>query len=49
MHSSVNNTIVTDDVVNCDNTEYSIHKLVKVVDGEHKNYWILVKRSRIGK
>ena len=43
------NTRVTDDVISRDKTEYSSHALAEVMDGKHKNYWILVTRSRIGK
>ena len=33
----VNNTRVTEDVITCNNTEYSSHKPEEVVDGKHKN------------
>ena len=46
---NVSNTRVTDDVINCEKTEYSTHVLAEVVDGEHKNSGILVTRYRIGK
>ena len=42
-------TRVADEVMECDKTEYSIHSLSKVVDGENRNDWILVKIYRIGK
>ena len=45
----VNNTIVMDDVISPDKTEYFILALVEVVDGKHKKNWILVMRSMIGK
>ena len=45
----VNNTRVTEDVITCNNTEYSSHKPKEVVDGKHKNDWILITRSRTGK
>ena len=32
-----NNTRVTDDVISHENTEYSSHTLVEVVDGKHDN------------
>ena len=37
------------DVISRNKTEYFIHALAKVVYGKHKNDWILVMRSRIGK
>ena len=39
---NVKNTRVTDDVIIRDKNGYSSHTLVEVVDGKHKNYWILV-------
>ena len=45
----VKNSIVTDDVISCDNIEHSSHALAEVLDGKHGNYWILVTRSSIGK
>ena len=46
---NVKNTRVTDDVITCDKTEYSSHALAEVVDGKHKNDWILITRSRTAK
>ena len=46
---NIKNTRVTDDVISCEKTEYPSHSLAEVVDGKHKNDWILVTRSRIGK
>ena len=45
----VENTRVTDDVITHNKTEYSSHTLAEVVDGKHKNDWILITRSRTGK
>ena len=39
-----NNTRVVDDVISHDKTEYSNNALAEVMDGIHKNYWILVTR-----
>ena len=41
---NVNNIRVTDDVISHEKTEYSSHTLAEVVDGKHKNDWILVTR-----
>ena len=50
VRENVKNTRVTDDVITRYTTEYSSHALAKVVDGEHKNDWILISsRSRTGK
>ena len=46
---NLNNTLVRDDVITCDKTEYSSHTLVEFVDGKHNNDWILFMRSRTGK
>ena len=46
---NVKNNRVTYYGISHDKTEYSSHALVEVMDGKHKNNWILVKRSRIGK
>ena len=46
---NVKNTRVTDDIISHHNTEYSSHALAEVVDGENKNYWILIMISKIGK
>ena len=46
---NANNTGVTDDIINLDKTEYSSHSLAEVVDGENRNEWILITRSRTGK
>ena len=46
---NVKNNRVTVDVINHDKTEYSSHKLAGVVDGKHKNVWILITISRIDK
>ena len=43
------NTRVTEDVITHNKTEYSSHALAEVVDGKHKNDWILITRSRTGK
>ena len=45
----VKNIRVTDDVINCDNTEYYSHALMNFMDGKHKNNCILVTRYSIGK
>ena len=45
----VENTRVTDDVITHNKTEYSSHTLAEVVDGKHKNDWILIMISRTGK
>ena len=45
----VENTRVTDDVITHNKTEYSSHTLAEVVDGKHKNDWILITRSMTGK
>ena len=45
----VENTRVTDDVITHNKTEYSSHTLAEVMDGKHKNDWILITRSRTGK
>ena len=39
---NVNNTRVTDDLINRDKTEYTSHSLAEVVDGKYENDWILV-------
>ena len=44
-----NNTIVTDDAIIRDRTDYSGHALAEVVDGKHENDLILVTRYRIVK
>ena len=44
--TSVKNTGVTDDVINRDNTEYSSHALVQVVNGKNRNEWVLITRYR---
>ena len=46
---NVNNIRVTDDVINCDKTEYFSHTIAEVMDGKHKNYWILIMKSSTGK
>ena len=46
---NVKNTRVTDGVINRHKTEYSSHTLAEVADGDHRNNWVLVTRSRIGK
>ena len=38
------NTRVTDDFIRHEMTEYSSHTLAEVVDGKHKNDFILVLR-----
>ena len=45
----VENTRVTDDVITHNKTEYSSHTLAEVMDGKHKNDWILITRYRTGK
>ena len=45
----VENTRVTDDVITHNKTEYSSQALAEVVDGKHKNDWILITRYRTGK
>ena len=45
---NVKNTRVTDDVITHDKTKYSSHALDEVVDGENRNKWILITRSRTG-
>ena len=45
----VENTRVTDDVITHNKTEYSSQALAEVMDGKHKNDWILITRSRTGK
>ena len=45
----VENTRVTDDVITHNKTEYSSHALAEVVDGKHKNDWILIIRSSTDK
>ena len=49
VRENVKNNKVTDDVIPCDKTEYYSHALIEVINGKHKNDWILVTRSRIGK
>ena len=49
IRKGVNNTIVMYDVIRHDKTEYSSHALAEVGDGKHKNNWILVTKSMIGK
>ena len=46
---NVKNARVTEDVITCDKTEYSIHSLAEVMDGKHKNDWILIMIYRTGK
>ena len=46
---NVMKTIVTDDVITHDKTEYSSHALAEVVDGENRNEWVFITRSRTGK
>ena len=46
---SVNNTIVMDDVITREKNKYYSHTLAEVVDGKHKNYWILITISRTSK
>ena len=46
---NVKNTRVTDDTIIRDKTKYSSHSLEEVMDGKHKNDYILVTISRIGK
>ena len=46
---NVNISRVTNEVMERDKTEYSSHALAEVVDGENRNDWILVTRSRVGK
>ena len=45
----VKNIKVTDGIIERDSTEYSSHALAEVEDGENRNEWISVTRSRIGK
>ena len=46
---NVKNIRVVDEIMERDKTECSSHALTEVVDGEKRNDWILVTRSRIGK
>ena len=46
---NIKNTRVRNDVIICDNTKYSSHALAEAMDGRHKNYWLLVTISMIGK
>ena len=46
---NVNNTIVTDDFITSDKTEYSSHALAEIVDGKKRNEWILITRYNTGK
>ena len=43
---NVNINRVTDEVITRDKTEYSSQALAEVVDGKHKNDWILIMRSK---
>ena len=45
----VKNNRVTDDIIICDKNKYYSHTLAEVMDGKHKNDYLLVTRSRIGK
>ena len=45
----INDIRVIDEIMEHGKTKYSSHALTEVVDGENRNDWILVTRSRIGK